>query len=527
MKRTFNILFALALVVGFSLVATTPVAAAVIPVLPGVGTIAAAVAASNPLGGDIIQLVVPGGIYIEPQITIPWNLTIMGLPGPKPVIQPVAPLQADGFASAWFLVNPGVTFVMQDVILDGTPAFVHQAIRNHGMTTIQNVDFLNIRGSLSGSPYKGIGVQSYGGLVKGGGGSDSHGAAKQPMPASQLFVLGCTFQGMGRIGVLVKGTLSTATVSGCIYTGRGNGDWLDYGVEIGAGGQGTITGNAMTNCGSSTTAWASAGILVTDAYGPGSGATIIGNNLSNNEYGIAAAYNASDASVVTAHFNNISGNVEGIHTPSTVVTTDGECNWWGDASGPTHSGNPGGIGDPATDFVDYTPWLTEAYALQRSVAAPGGTAYFTPVQGSIEGLTAVPPPATPPVTLPYGMFNFTICCFTASPVTLTVTLPGPVPVGTKWYKYNGGAWDPLPIGDDDGDNVITVTLQDNVSPDDEDLIAGQITDQGGPGYPGAGAVGWETYPVNKVRVFLPWIALFVAIAAGASLLVLRQRRTQT
>jgi hypothetical protein len=37
-------------------------------------------------------------------------------------------------------------------------------------------------------------------------------------------------------------------------------------------------------------------------------------------------------------------------------------------------------------------------------------------------------------------------------------------------------------------------------------------------------VGWETYPVNKVRVLLPWVTLFAAIIAGASLLVLRRRR---
>jgi len=83
----------------------------------------------------------------------------------------------------------------------------------------------------------------------------------------------------------------------------------------------------------------------------------------------------------------------------------------------------------------------------------------------------------------------------------------------------------LPIGSDDGDTFITVTLRDNVLPDDEDTVPGQITDQGGPG-PGA-AVGWETYPVSKVRALLPWIALLAAIVAGASLLVLRRRRVQS
>ena len=40
-------------------------------------------------------------------------------------------------------------------------------------------------------------------------------------------------------------------------------------------------------------------------------------------------------------------------------------------------------------------------------------------------------------------------------------------------------------------------------------------------------VGWETHPINKVRVLLPWIALFAAIMAGASLLVLRRRRVHS
>ena len=39
-----------------------------------------------------------------------------------------------------------------------------------------------------------------------------------------------------------------------------------------------------------------------------------------------------------------------------------------------------------------------------------------------------------------------------------------------------------------------------------------------------GSVGWETHPINKVRVLLPWVALLTTIVAGVSLLVLRRRR---
>jgi len=37
-------------------------------------------------------------------------------------------------------------------------------------------------------------------------------------------------------------------------------------------------------------------------------------------------------------------------------------------------------------------------------------------------------------------------------------------------------------------------------------------------------VGWEASPIDKLAVLAPWIALFTAIVAGASLLVLRRRR---
>jgi len=38
------------------------------------------------------------------------------------------------------------------------------------------------------------------------------------------------------------------------------------------------------------------------------------------------------------------------------------------------------------------------------------------------------------------------------------------------------------------------------------------------------SVGWETYPINKLAVLAPWIALLAAIMVGAGLLVLRRRR---
>jgi hypothetical protein len=93
-----------------------------------------------------------------------------------------------------------------------------------------------------------------------------------------------------------------------------------------------------------------------------------------------------------------------------------------------------------------------------------------------------------------------------------------------WWKYQNGGWYSLPNLSDNGDSIMVIRLTDGGSGDGDDVL-GQITDDGGPGNPGA--VGWETYPANKVRVLLPWIALLAAIVAGASLLVVRRRRAQT
>jgi parallel beta-helix repeat protein len=260
--------------------------------------------------------------------------------------------------------------------------------------------------------------------------------------------------------------------------------------------------------------------------------TITGNTISSTNFDAINAGSYSSMSISCNNLECLAGGW-GVNNRMTTII-DARDNWWGDASGPS-----GGATDPSTfvtasgsgevvgssPYVRFDPWLGYAVTTARSTpTSTGGTAYFTPSQGGVSGLTDVPTPPSPPVTLPYGMFNFTICCIpSGGSTTLTITLPGPVPAGTRWYKYIGGSWYSLPIGGA-GTSVITVTLQDGAFPDDEDSVPGQITDQGGPGH---GAVGWETHPTDKVRVLVPWIALFAAFAAGVSLLVIRRRRTQT
>jgi len=176
--------------------------------------------------------------------------------------------------------------------------------------------------------------------------------------------------------------------------------------------------------------------------------------------------------------------------------------------------------------IKWLGWtLPPGASLCSTTATSSGTACFTVSDGVIENLTAVAPPSLPSVAFPHGMFSFRITGLsTGQTVTLTITLPTAVPVGTVWWKYRNGQWYSLPIGDDDGDNIITITLTDGVFPGDTDSIAGEITDPGGPGNPMT--VGWESSPISKAIVLAPWLALLAAIMAGMSLLVLRRRRAQ-
>jgi hypothetical protein len=519
MKRIFSFLLALALVLTFSLVATTPVAADAgyrIVDDDGLGwvdidtgahdcdstamavatTIQAGIAAT-PAGGTLF---VCPGTYVETgQIHITRDLTIIGADKTTTIIKPAGDTTSSGDGRGWFLVDNGIEFNLSNVTLDGTGRKVWQGIRNKGKGTIADCNFNNIQYDASGPAYSGLAMAVFG------------------TPNCNVDVTGCTFTAIGRVGVLYFGTGVTGSIfSNNTYTGKGTGDWLDYGVEFGGGAVGTVTGNTITACTgvASSDGSTSAGILVTTYYGAGTTATITGNTLTGNTDGIAVGYDGSDTSTVVAHYNDIYGNsADGVG--STAPTVDATYNWWGADDGPSGCGP--GSGDAVSANVLFLPWECHP--------TTGGEAYFTPSAGMIDDLAPVSTPPNPPATFPYGMFTFKITGLsTGEEVTLTIELPGPMPIGTKWWKYHNNTWSPMDIGDDDGDNIITVALKDGRIPDDEDLVDGQITDQGGPASP---TVGWGTYQVSKARVVLPWIALYAAIAAGASLLVARRRRAQS
>ena len=244
---------------------------------------------------------------------------------------------------------------------------------------------------------------------------------------------------------------------------------------------------------------------IATAY-PESTAHITGNDIHDNSVGI----NANHASPENAYarYNNIYDNtIDGVLTCSdklgNFVDFDATNNWWGDASGPYHAtSNPSGTGNRVRsynaklwqtegDHVDYDPWLGEPYAPTKTTgtATGTGTASFSPDSGALEGLTAVaegtlPTAGKPDLVFPHGFFSFDIVGLTpGQTVTITIELPLPAPVGTEYWKCQNAIWNQIPIGDDDGDNVITIQLTDGGQGDSDGVANGVITDPGGLGVP--------------------------------------------
>lgn len=88
-----------------------------------------------------------------------------------------------------------------------------------------------------------------------------------------------------------------------------------------------------------------------------SGSSIV-NNVGDGvrNMGAATVILSDDAGSGNAVLANLGYGVNQAGVNGQVIAT---YNWWGDASGPTHAGNPPGTGEEVTDRVLYDPWLVE------------------------------------------------------------------------------------------------------------------------------------------------------------------------
>jgi len=166
-----------------------------------------------------------------------------------------------------------------------------------------------------------------------------------------------------------------------------------------------------------------------------------------------------------------------------------------------------------------------------------GAAAFESDKGTIQDLAAVaegtltcPAASKPDLDFVHGFFSFNVTGLPAGEtVVVTVTLPSAVPVGSEFWKcHEPEGWIQVPIGSDDGDNVITITLVDGGLGDDDGLPNGVIVDPGGPGEqrepsPPPVPVGGIVVPVSRLGLVAPWTGL-AALASLAALTVALVRR---
>lgn len=199
-------------------------------------------------------------------------------------------------------------------------------------------------------------------------------------------------------------------------------------------------------------------------------------------------------------------------------------------------------GDPTLAGYVYEAYTTNPYSYTDFAESTGtatgtGDAFFGSSSGTLEDLTAIdegtlPTEGKPDLVFPHGFFSFDITGLvscTHQTVVVTVTLPSPVQVGTQYWKYHAseGGWIQIPMGDDDVDNVITITLEDGGLGDDDGVCDGVIVDQGGPGYPPPPPppppipVGGYIVPVSKVELLAPWMGLAALMTVVA--VVVRRR----
>jgi parallel beta-helix repeat protein len=300
MRKTLTFGTALVMVLTVFTAFSVTVGAAELHVPGDYPTIQSAI--ENASAGDTI--IVAAGTYIEEgQILIDKDLAIEGVNKATTIIKPADDTGSSGDARGWFLVDTDVTFHLSDITLDGTGKKVFQGIRWKGDGSVTNCDFNHIQYDASVS-YAGLALVPFGGDVD---------------------ITGCTFTDIGRVGVLYFGSgITASTYSGNTYIGKGDGDWLDYGVELGGGAQATVTDSLISDCTgvASVDGSTSAGMLVTTYWGSGTEGIINNNILYDNTCAIAVGYGSGDSSTIDISGNIISGNEWGIdaHTSSSGNT---------------------------------------------------------------------------------------------------------------------------------------------------------------------------------------------------------------
>jgi len=166
--------------------------------------------------GDVLE--VQTSPHSEGQVTVNKAVTIQGGGGGATILAAVN-TGTSGDARGWFLMTvAGVAF--DNLSFDG-----------NGYEIVQGLRFKE-DGAATSCSFNDIVAPSYNGLAVVG--------------FKNTTVQDCTFTNIGRVGIILFGADVTAgLVERIDYTGKGDGDWLDYGIELGGGAVATLNDNTI------------------------------------------------------------------------------------------------------------------------------------------------------------------------------------------------------------------------------------------------------------------------------------------
>ncbi|MEO1088293.1 MAG: hypothetical protein AAFY88_29025, partial [Acidobacteriota bacterium] len=358
----------------------------------------------------------------EGPVTVDRDLFIEGLTGAE-TVGAVQDTGTSGDARAWFLVDDGVALIVRGLRFDGNGFRIFQAFRHRGFGLFDQVSFNDIQFDPSGPLYQGIAIVAFGDRVD---------------------VVNSTFSQIGRVGVLFFGT----GVQGALYlenhyVGKGDGDFLDYGVELNGGATAWILESSIQDCRgvASVDGSTSGAILTTTFSGAGTAVSAISNHLLDNTTGAAVGFpGIADSTVGVFAFNRLFGNGNGL-SAATSVEVVAENNWWG------CNGGPGTAGCDTTAVtnsgaVDSDPWLILDGASFRWVKPLTTITLKADLRGNSDGVDVstmgLVPDGIPGSFADNGSFG-----------TLLPTTVGSV----------AGLWQTLFVaGPDEGESTVTVTV---------------------------------------------------------------------
>ena len=356
-RKGSSILFALVLVLSFSVATAVPVAGATTWTVDDDGgkdflSIAAAVASASVLNGDTIE--VYDGTYGK--VVVSKELTIQAAVGDSPVVDGGGSGTCFGIYKAAGL--DGVTIegfeirnATYGIWIYGAGAslttydnitlchnYIHDHSQNGILTTDATVNGLTISGNTIND--SGIGVSF-----------------------SRAIVDGLTLDGNevtnGNAGLaFFSGSYSNIEVSSCRFEGNA---WEH--IDLGAWGNWpSLSSVYITGCQFlSGPCWC--GVYVQSTFSSGMDIVMNFNEFLTGQWGVYV-------------------------DPAITTPVDARYNWWGDVSGPwnpwdtdgLNQHNPDGLGDIVSEYVLYDPWIG-----QEGMATGGG--WFIPENSSRVGLT--------------------------------------------------------------------------------------------------------------------------------------------